>query len=445
MGVAAEPKSDLNLVRANSLWHRSMLSVQLGITLSLSAATRLLRRQHSLFEAIETPIGLDEFQQFTVRTDRNARRGADGLGFVLLGLFGEVGSLLSALKKKQRDKDSFLAYHDTVIEELGDTLWYFANASLRADLSLSQMAARVPADLSSWDYGGVPAAQSFADLQKANASFAGPVATEIVERQLIALAGKVGLLLEDWSTGRIAANRDVLSADLVEIFRCLLIAADGADVSLDDAALRNVIKTMGRWPDNLAWEPLFDENFPPEEQLPRQMTMLFIERTVGGKTFVVQQWNGVNIGSRLTDNRNEPDDYRFHDVFHLAFAAILGWSPTLRALLQRKRKSNPVVDENEDGARAGIIEEGISTWIFNHGVRNAHFRNVDSLDYGLLKAVHELVRGYEVEQRPLWQWERAILDGFAVFRQLKQHRGGEVAIDLEQRSIAFSTLRPPSA
>jgi hypothetical protein len=27
----------------------------------------------------------------------------------------EVGSLLSALKKKQRDKDAFLAYHDAVI------------------------------------------------------------------------------------------------------------------------------------------------------------------------------------------------------------------------------------------------------------------------------------------------------------------------------------------
>jgi MazG C-terminal domain len=155
---------------------------------------------------------------------------------------------------------------------------------------------------------------------------------------------------------------------------------------------------------------------------------------------VIQQLNGVNIGSRLTDNRLEPDDYRFHDVFHLAFAAVLGWSPTLRALLKLKRKSDPAVDENEDGARAGIIEEGISTWIFNHGVRNADFRNVNSLDYGLLKAVHELVRGYEVEARPLWQWELAILEGFRVFRALKQHRGGAVNIDLEMRTIEFEAL-----
>jgi hypothetical protein len=78
----------------------------------------LLRLQRSLFEEGEAANGLDEFQGFTARTDRNARPGAQGLGFVLLGLFGEVGSLLSALKKKQRDRDAFVAYHDDVIEEL---------------------------------------------------------------------------------------------------------------------------------------------------------------------------------------------------------------------------------------------------------------------------------------------------------------------------------------
>jgi hypothetical protein len=121
----------------------------------------------------------------------------------------------------------------------------------------------------------------------------------------------------------------------------------------------------------------------------------------------------------------------------LAYAAILGWSPTLRSLFKVKRKSKPEIDENEDGARAGLIEEGISTWIFNHGVRHHDFRNVSSLDYALLKAVRELVKGYEVEKRPLWQWERAILEGFRIFRELRQHRGGTVIADLTTRSISF--------
>lgn len=400
----------------------------------------LIRSQASLFGDGDRPIGLDEYQAFTTRTDRNDKIGADGLGFVLLGLFGEVGSLLSALKKKQRDKDAFVAFREEVIEELGDALWYFANAALRAELPLSQIARSVPAKLEDWDYKGRSGASTFEDLQQSDAPFTGALAGGEVEHRLLALAGKVGVLLADWSDGQIKKNRDRLSADLVEIFRALLMAADDAQVSLEQAARSNVIKTLGRWPDQPQWGPLFDEEFPSYEQLPRQMRVEFIERTVNGRTFVVQQWNGVNLGSPLTDNRHEPDDYRYHDVFHLAFAGILGWSPTMRALLRLKRKSQPEIDENEDGARANIIEEGVSTWIFNHGLRKAEFRNVTTLDYGLLKAVHELVRGYEVESRPLWQWERAILEGFRVFRALRKHRNGAVTIDLVKRTIEFEEL-----
>ena len=404
----------------------------------MSDPSELLREQHSLFPDIVACVGLDEYQEFTTQTDRNARQGIEGLDFVLLGLFGEVGSLLSELKKKQRDKESYLAYHDSVIEEFGDVLWYFSNASLRAGLHLSTIAQRISAKLSNWDYQGLVSARTFADLQKSKQAFAGPGSIEIFERRLLALAGKVGILVEDYSGGRITANRDILSADLVEIFRALLVAADGADVSLDEAARRNMVKTLGRWPTKIAWEPPFDEGFDPDEQLPRKMAMTFKERQSSLGKYVIQQLNGVNIGDRVTDNRRESDGYRFHDVFHLAYAAILGWSPTLRGLLKVKRKSRPDIDENEDGARACLIEEGISTWIFNHGVRNAGFRNVSSLDYSLLKAVRELVKGYEVEQRPLWQWERAILEGFRMFRELRKHHGGTVTADLVAHSLEFS-------
>ncbi len=405
--------------------------------MSSSAGPSLFRRQASLFQDAEAPLGLDEYQQFTTRTDRNTAPGTAGLGFVLLGLFGEVGGLLSALKKKQRDKDAFVAYHDVVLEELGDTLWYFANAALRAELPLSVIVQRTPAKLDDWDYRGRTGALTFLELQSPNQALGGATFTGAVEHRLLALAGKVGRLLEDWSSGRIADNRDVLSADLVDIFRALLAAAEDAEVSLDEAARRNISKTFSRWPDAPDWGELFDAGYPAEEQLPRRFTMIFTERTVGDRPYVVQQLNGVNVGSRLTDNRLEPDDYRFHDVFHLAFAAVLGWSPTLRALLQLKRKSRPEIDENEDGARASIVEEGISTWIFGHGVRNNDFRNVENLEYGLLKAVHELVRGYEVEARPLWQWERAILEGFRIFRELRYYRGGAVTVDLVERTIEF--------
>jgi hypothetical protein len=257
------------------------------------------------------------------------------------------------------------------------------------------------------------------------------------------LAGKVGILLNDFSAGRIEANRDVLSGGLVEIFRSLIAAADDAAVSLNEAARRNIAKTLGRWPTERRWSALYDEAFDTDEQLPRKIVMTFREKVTGGKQYVLQKCGEINVGDRLTDNRVEQDDYRFHDVFHLAYAAILGWSPVLRSLFKVKRKSRPDVDENQDGARAILIEEGIATWIFNHGVRNHDFRNVTSLDYSLLKAIRELVRGYEVQDRPLWQWELAIFEGFRIFREIKkpEHRGGVVTADLIAHTI---TYEPPT-
>jgi NTP pyrophosphatase (non-canonical NTP hydrolase) len=400
-----------------------------------------LHVQKLLFSDGDASLGLDDYQQFTRATDKNERSGIEGLDFALLGLFGETGSLLSELKKKQRDKDAYVSYQDSIIEEFGDTLWYFANTALHAGISLSVLAQRATSSLGNWSYKGQADATTFAALQKPKQQMGESLTGDLFERQLISLAGKVGHLLEDFSAGRIATNGDVLSADLVEIFRILIAAADDAEVSLDEAAKRNITKVLDRWPISRDWSPQFDEEFDEDEQLPRQIAITFKEKNIGGKQYVLQQCRGINIGDRLTDNRIEQDDYRFHDVFHLAYAAILGWSPVLRALLKVKRKSKPEIDENQDGARAILIEEGISTWIFNYGIRHGYFKNFQSIDYTLLKAVREFVKGYEVEERPLWQWEYAILEGFRIFRELKTQRGGIVTADLNTHTITFETLK----
>ena len=57
-------------------------------------------------------------------------------------------------------------------------------------------------------------------------------------------------------------------------------------------------------------------------------------------------------------NIADADGYRYHDIFHIANAVFLGWSPVVRALLRCKRKSQPHIDENEDGARAGFSPMG---------------------------------------------------------------------------------------
>lgn len=386
-----------------------------------------------------TPWGMNEYQQFALQTDQNSKPGYAGLKFPILGLFGEVGSLLSELKKKQRDADSYVGYADSVVEEFGDVLWYFANIAQRANLNLEVLAKRAFLKLDDWDKVETHDFSTFGDLQS-KPEHVGPVSNEKFEHGAIALGGKVGCLLDEVSSGRIEANRDVLSARLVEIFRAILAAADDADISLDEAVEKNTKKITSRWPVERKYPSLFDDEFDLDEQLPRQIEMVISEKEVNGKTFVLQKCNGIKIGDQLTDNKAERDDYRFHDVFHLANAAILGWSPVIRALFKLKRKSNPHIDENEDGARAILIEEGVTTWIFNHATRLNYFSTIKSLDYALLKAIKELVQGYEVATCPLWLWEEAILEGYEIFRFLKRHRAGRVRADLLQRKITIESI-----
>lgn len=381
---------------------------------------------------------LDEYQIRARETDQIKQTGLEGLPYFLLGLFGEVGTLLSALKKKQRDRDSFVGYQEAVIEEFGDVLWYFANIATRASIDLSALAEKCFSNLKTWDKKKTRLT-TFQGIQTKKANKSPTLATTSdFEAALISLAGEVGLLLHDLNLEKFANNRYTLSAHLVDIFRALIEAANVASIDLADAAYSNLEKTNSRWPKSKRYTPLFDENYSSDEQLPRKMAFHIIENPKTKK--VIMKLNGIKIGNPLTDNRMAGDDYRFHDVFHLAYAAILGWSPTIRALLKYKRKTNPKVDDAEDGFRAILIEEGISTLIFQRAARLDFFKSIDSLDYPLLKLIPEFVHGYEVEKCPLWQWEKAILDGFAVFRKLRLHRRGIVTADLKKRSISFKEL-----
>src|SRR5690606_18663502 len=107
---------------------------------------------------------------------------------------------------------------------------------------------------------------------------------------------------------------------------------------------------------------IYDADFPPEEQFPREFEVQFdvIHESGKEKVRVINNSTGQQLGDDITDNSHQDDGYRFHDVFHFGYVAYLGWSPVVRKLMGIKRKSNNKMDEVEDGARAAIIEELIS-------------------------------------------------------------------------------------
>jgi NTP pyrophosphatase (non-canonical NTP hydrolase) len=289
---------------------------------------------------------LREYQKQAQETDQAPAKESDGLMVPLLGLAGEVGTLLTDYKKKLRDRDTYKLFKENIAEELGDILWYVANLATKFDLDLDQIAQ--------------------ANLQKTRA--------------------------------RWLRTRGAESSPYV----------------------------------------LLDEGFPPEEQFPRTFSVKFTQEQLGPSTTVVLTWQGKHIGSRLTDNAYADDGYRFHDVFHLSYVALLGWSPVTRKLMNRKRRSNSKVDEVEDGGRAGVTEEGIAAYVFSYAKDHDFLERVTSLDYEVLRTIKRLTSSFEVRVRSPAEWEQAILAGYEVWRQMRKHEGGVVHLDLLKRTLSYS-------
>lgn len=381
---------------------------------------------------------LREYQTQALEADNSPDTG---LSFPLLGLFGEAGSLLSVVKKKQRDRASYLGYSPHVIEELGDVLWYFTIVASRGSISLADIGHNTSRGFAVWEDGGGHDI-GFSALQPNAASVVTVQPTPEFENTLLELAGEIGAVVADQQTGRLNGNQAALKGRLVAILRTLVKAANEAGVTLEDAAHANLSKIFDRWPTDPKFPEPFDLRAKPNECLPRELTIDIFEREVRSQVYVFQQVNGVNIGDRLTDNAIEPDDYRFHDAFHYAYGAVLAWSPVMRSLLRLKRKSEPLIDEAEDGARALLIEEGIASWIFGQAKRLEFFEGMKAgdLSFDILKTVRQFVAGYEPERCPLWLWERAILQGYDAFRFLRKNRRARLRIDMQQRQLIVGEL-----
>jgi NTP pyrophosphatase (non-canonical NTP hydrolase) len=393
---------------------------------------------------------LDERERLTLQTYLNRARETDRFASepsedhhkkLSFGFFGEVGGLLAALKKGRRDQ---LVPRDSqaASEEIGDALWYLANLALLSGLTAEGLGKAGLAYLRT----------RFDEGQKAPApritfrSFDGLVSlhhgklSRNGERLLRDLAAASGSAVSRSYAQMMMMGADEKTQMFGELFGHLALVSGHFNLALETLAQKNLEKVFDRWP---GARPRYHNLVPagkPYEQLPSRLEVEFLQRKVGNRIVVVQQIKGLNIGDPLTDNSHRPDGYRFHDIFHLAYAAHLGWSPVIRALLKVKRKSEPQIDENEDGARAIIIEEGIATWIFNHAKGHKNYAQVEPgrLEYGLLKQVRGMVDGFQVASCPLWQWESAILDGFRVFRDLLANKGGTVVADLTKHSLTYS-------
>lgn len=343
---------------------------------------------------------------------------------VQMGLYGEVGGIMSAAKKHVREGEAYVGFRKAAIEEFGDTLWYFTALCRRLGLSVQDIFTEASQGA---DYRNIGTASDHGHGSVAHVAV--PAAPVHLDSALFDLGQAAAALLVEAPA----------KADMVRFAADYVRALHGSKLPFATVVRENVKKTRQAFitPDPAELVD-FDWEFKDEEQLPRKFRVKISQRA-SGKTYL--QWNDVFIGDPLTDNIADRDGYRFHDVFHFAHAAILHWSPVMRALIKQKRKSSRTYDEEQDSGRAIVVEEGVTAWIFSRAKELNFFEEQERISFGLLKTVSEFVAGYEVAKCPPKLWERAILDGYAVFRQLRDAEGGWIVGDRVARTITFEPLK----
>ncbi|PWK52849.1 hypothetical protein [Pleionea mediterranea] len=331
--------------------------------------------------------------------------------FALSALLGELGSLATAYKKQVRDGDVYTSFKTDLKEELGDLLWYSCILGERIGFKLKQ-----------WPMQDATEEKEFDLIYKISK----------LVNSLVNAKDELQYSIEN-------KTKTHLTDKIERIITLVCKIAILNELSIDNIASENVTKVLGYWikhKDIPAYQ--FDKKFPNYEQLPRKFQIDFIP--VDDSTVLVST-NGVIIGDRLTDNAHEPDGYKFHDVFHIANAATLGWSPVFRRMLKLKRKSDPKTDEIEDGARAAIIEEAIVSAIYDYG-RDDLLKDSERVSLELIKRIQSYIKGYEAQDLEPWEWEHCILSAFRVFREINKAKCGSIVGDADKRTITLQKLEP---
>ena len=421
-----------------------------------------------------------EYGQLVGKTDQ-----AKTLDVALYGIARELGSVSSAVRRGLigNDGKKWNEPNNEIVEELGDLLWYcfafarcYCAAKGNSPLNiLTHDITNLQEEIGSHDQRGrrigdvlnpedraafleraaeIPSRESGMELDEyqevafLTARTEGRVLLEVclaVLTQLCAELYRVKLPEIEITLNQNVADRRV-EAVLGEMVWHIAAITSLYGLKLGYVAEKNNTKVSRRY---IPGEPtaLYDELFPESERFSRQMEVCFVSVADG---LLQMYYEGKRLGDPLTDNAPVDDGYRYHDILHFAFVAKLGWSPVLRDLLRRKRKSDPKVDVEQDGARARIVEEAVLNAFHAEGERQATLRprsestsqkrlfaTRTEISFDLLRLVENFVRRLEVRESQYWEWENAIFEGFEILYQLREEHQGTIRVDLDERTISF--------
>jgi NTP pyrophosphatase (non-canonical NTP hydrolase) len=428
---------------------------------------------------------ISTYDRFVQDSDQSSKQPhEERVDIAVYGLAAEIGSVVAAVKKRllaEGGNETWNIANDEIVEELGDVVWYcfslarlanidkpvniFAHdiANLKREIGASDdRAERIRGVLdptkteeflrAAESFPRHTRGMEFEDYQ--NIAF---LTARTKDRTLVEVCLAVlwqlsaQLFRRKLPAIELELNKSLrdkpINDSLGEIAWHVSALASIFNLKLSDIARRNIDKVSYRL-DRSHPTPLHDLNYPKSEQFPARFEVVFVTISKGRSRMYI---NGRQLGNELTDNARDDDGYRFHDVMHLANVAKLGWSPVVRGLMGRKRKSNTETDEVEDGARAQIVEEAVVKAIHSEGTRLATlqgkastgrpvwlFSSPTDITFRFLKFLHSFVVDVEVSKNRYWEWEEAIVQGHSIFHSLRCEGQGTVTVDLAERSIKYS-------
>jgi NTP pyrophosphatase (non-canonical NTP hydrolase) len=305
------------------------------------------------------------------------------LNAALFGLGSETGSLMDIRKKLLTGDLGIDVAREELKQELGDLLWYVSRVATAIDLNLETIASE------NLERAGRMWRHSAAELRELPELDNG-VPGERFPRH-------IRFLFEE---SELEENgKTIKRADIT------LVEANHNDYP------DGPVPVLGP-----AGEPLFDANGNP--------------KTRGYEV-------GAKLGAQLDDNSKRVNGYRYHDAIHMAFMTMLHWSPTMRSLMNIKRKSQPEKDAYEESARPIFLEEGLAAVLAALAPRRLQFGTFASIDGDVLTAVNACTKNLESSEVPDWAWRHTIVAAFGVMGDLEAHGGGYVVADLEARMLTF--------
>jgi NTP pyrophosphatase (non-canonical NTP hydrolase) len=262
---------------------------------------------------------------------------------------------------------------------------------------------------------------------------------------LAGLAGETGELLSEYKKYLRDGEchklfKERLAEEVGDLLWYLANVATKFGLNLEQVAEQNLAKCEGRW-GKVPVRKAFDADAPEGQRFPRRFLIDFATTHDKDENPIVRVfYQGRQFGDELDDNSYRKDGYAYHDALHLAFAAILGWSPLTRKLLDVKRRDGNQydgVERVEDGGRAIATEEGLSAMIFAYARDYNFLEGKSSVSTELLRMVKNMTSHLEVSVCTPGEWEYAIVEGFKVWRVIKKLGAGTLIVNLDERSVTL--------